>query len=85
MFARFVLGTLGQGLSLLQFDSKVQTICFETRPKSTVTVETHQQHQQRLALGFLMVFAELSADRVVARFGNAHPLIASKSHDVLAQ
>ena len=31
-----------------------------------VTVEAHQHHRQRLVLGFLTVFPELSADRVVA-------------------
>ena len=31
-----------------------------------VTMEAHQHHRQRLVLGFLTVFAELSADRVVA-------------------
>ena len=30
-----------------------------------VTMEAHQHHRQRLILGFLTVFAELSADRVV--------------------
>jgi hypothetical protein len=38
----------------------------EPDDQKLVTMEAHQQHQQRLVLGFLPVFAELSADRVVA-------------------